>query len=468
MEQSISKNSSRLELSLRLMDVLAINVAGQLASYLHFNTALEEASPIHAGLVYLCCALAFLLLPQFGLYRSWRGRSMALMWGRIIVSWGMVLLIGLFFSFLIHHAGNISRLWVFYWYANGVALLMLTRMIVYSILYYLRKKGWNSKRVVIVGYGQTGREMHRRAAEQGWFGYEVAAVHAITEDACAPIDPSIQRIETLQDIPDFVMLNRIDEIWLTLPISASAELQKLQYLLRNTLVDIRWVPDTLSMQILSSTMVDFMGFPAVDLNRPIASGLSGIAKDLFDKVFSLAVLILLMPLFIVIAICIKWSSPGPVFFRQPRHGLNGKKFNVYKFRSMKVHQEHGTITQATQNDPRITRIGQFLRRTSLDELPQFFNVLIGDMSVVGPRPHALQHNDMYKDRVELYMLRHRVKPGITGWAQIHGYRGETDTEEKMVKRVQFDLYYIRNWSLWMDLRIIVWTAFRGWTGNNAY
>ena len=450
------------------MDVLAINVAGQLASYLHFNTALEEASPIHAGLVYLCCALAFLLLPQFGLYRSWRGRSMALMWGRIIVSWGMVLLIGLFFSFLIHHAGNISRLWVFYWYANGVALLMLTRMIVYSILYYLRKKGWNSKRVVIVGYGQTGREMHRRAAEQGWFGYEVAAVHAITEDACAPIDPSIQRIETLQDIPDFVMLNRIDEIWLTLPISASAELQKLQYLLRNTLVDIRWVPDTLSMQILSSTMVDFMGFPAVDLNRPIASGLSGIAKDLFDKVFSLAVLILLMPLFIVIAICIKWSSPGPVFFRQPRHGLNGKKFNVYKFRSMKVHQEHGTITQATQNDPRITRIGQFLRRTSLDELPQFFNVLIGDMSVVGPRPHALQHNDMYKDRVELYMLRHRVKPGITGWAQIHGYRGETDTEEKMVKRVQFDLYYIRNWSLWMDLRIIAWTAFRGWTGNNAY
>ncbi len=468
MEQSISKNSSRLELALRLMDVLAIGFAGQLASQLHFNTSLAEASPIHAGLVYLCCALAFLLLPQFGLYRSWRGRSMAQMWGRVIVSWGMVLLIGLFFSFLIHHVGNISRLWAFYWYANGIALLMLSRMIVYSILYYLRKKGWNSKRVVIVGYGQTGREMHRRAAEQGWFGYEVAAVHAITEDAGSPIDPSIQKMETLEDIPDFVMLNRIDEIWLTLPISASAELQKLQYLLRNTLVDIRWVPDTLSMQILSRTMVDFMGFPAVDLNRPIASGLSGVAKDLFDKVFSLVALILMAPLFLVIAICIKWSSPGPVFFRQPRHGLNGKKFNVYKFRSMKVHQEQGTVTQATQNDPRITRVGQFLRRTSLDELPQFFNVLIGDMSVVGPRPHALQHNDMYKDRVELYMLRHRVKPGITGWAQIHGYRGETDTEEKMVKRVQFDLYYIRNWSLWMDLRIIVWTAFRGWTGNNAY
>jgi putative colanic acid biosynthesis UDP-glucose lipid carrier transferase len=157
-----------------------------------------------------------------------------------------------------------------------------------------------------------------------------------------------------------------------------------------------------------------------------------------------------------------------VFFRQPRHGLNGRKFNVYKFRTMKLHNESGTLTQATQNDPRITPLGHFLRRTSLDELPQFFNVLIGDMSVVGPRPHALQHNDLYKNQVETYMLRHRVKPGITGWAQIHGYRGETDTLDKMAKRVQFDLYYIKHWSLWMDLQIILWTAFRGWTGNNAY
>ncbi|HEV2609943.1 MAG TPA: sugar transferase, partial [Noviherbaspirillum sp.] len=153
---------------------------------------------------------------------------------------------------------------------------------------------------------------------------------------------------------------------------------------------------------------------------------------------------------------------------QPRLGLNGKKFNVYKFRSMKMHQEHGVVKQATKDDPRITPIGAFLRRTSLDELPQFINVLLGDMSVVGPRPHALQHNEMYKDLLEMYMLRHRVKPGITGWAQIHGHRGETDTVDKMAKRVQFDLHYIQNWSLWMDIRIIIWTAFKGWTGKNAY
>lgn len=141
---------------------------------------------------------------------------------------------------------------------------------------------------------------------------------------------------------------------------------------------------------------------------------------------------------------------------------------VYKFRSMNLHQEHQQLTQATQHDPRITRVGQFLRRTSLDELPQFINVLIGDMSVVGPRPHAMQHNLMYEELLELYMVRHRVKPGITGWAQIHGLRGETDTLDKMEKRVQFDLHYIRNWSLLMDFRIVAWTMFKGWTGKNAY
>jgi putative colanic acid biosynthesis UDP-glucose lipid carrier transferase len=177
---------------------------------------------------------------------------------------------------------------------------------------------------------------------------------------------------------------------------------------------------------------------------------------------------LLAPLFITIAIAIKLSSPGPVFFTQPRLGLNGRRFDVLKFRSMKLHLEHGKITQATKDDPRITPVGRFLRRTSLDELPQFFNVLLGDMSVVGPRPHALVHNDLYKNKLSRYMQRHRVKPGITGWAQINGYRGETDTDEKMARRIQFDLYYIQHWSFWMDLKIIVWTAFKGWTNKNAY
>lgn len=177
----------------------------------------------------------------------------------------------------------------------------------------------------------------------------------------------------------------------------------------------------------------------------------------------------LLPLLVVIGVAIKCSSPGPVFFRQSRLGLNGKRFDVYKFRSMKPHQENvGQLTQATRDDPRVTPIGRFMRRTSLDELPQFLNVLKGEMSVVGPRPHALVHNDLYKDKLMMYMQRHRVKPGITGWAQINGCRGETDTQEKMARHIALDLHYIRHWSFRMDLKIILWTAFKGWTDTNAY
>ncbi len=452
---------------MRITDVLLLELAGSVVGLIHFQTPLAETPPIHTVLLHFCSALAFLLFPQLDLYGSWRGRSLSDMFLRIAASWALVLLVGVFFSFMIHHVGNVSRLWMFYWYALGVTLLMVYRIGVYVGLRYLRAKGLNNKRVLIVGYGDTGREIHRRALQQDWAGYDVKAVYADEEDAKL-VDPSIPRINSLQEIHDYVTKLHIHEIWITLPLMASPKLQELRYLLRNTFVDLRWVPDILGLQMLSNRAGNFLGLPVVDLNQPISSGLNGIIKDIFDKAFSIVALILLAPLFLVIAILIKRTSPGPVFFKQPRLGLNGCTFNVYKFRTMHVHQEQDTVTQATKNDPRITPIGSFLRRTSLDELPQFINVLLGDMSVVGPRPHALQHNEMYKDLLEMYMLRHRVKPGITGWAQIHGHRGETDTVDKMAKRVQFDLDYIQNWSLWMDMRIIIWTAFKGWTGKNAY
>lgn len=453
---------------MRLMDVIALIAAGQLTGYVHFGMPLIEAAPIHIILLYFCCALAFLLFPQLEVYTSWRGRSLPAMLLRLASAWGLVLLIGVLFSFLIHHVGSLSRLWVSYWFLAGVLFLAISRVVVHTTLGVLRKKGLNIKRVIIVGYGSIGQEMHRRAMQYDWYGYEVKAVHAAPQEIRHVNDPTIIHLSRMEEIPHYAAANGIDEIWITLPMSASQQLLHLQRLLRNALLDIRWIPDTLSMQMLSCRMVDFMGFPVVDLNMPVSSGLGGVVKDLFDRTFALVALILLAPLFVVLATLIKLSSPGPVFFKQPRLGLNGRQFNVYKFRTMKLHDEHGIVKQATQNDPRVTKIGHFLRRTSLDELPQFFNVLKGEMSVVGPRPHALQHNEIYKDLLELYMLRHRVKPGITGWAQIHGYRGETDTVDKMAKRVQFDLHYIQNWSMWMDLKIIAWTALKGWTSKNAY
>ncbi len=192
-----------------------------------------------------------------------------------------------------------------------------------------------------------------------------------------------------------------------------------------------------------------------------------VLKRLEDIILSVVILTLISPILIIISLCVKLTSPGPIIFKQTRYGMDGKPIKVWKFRTMVV-MENDNVTQATKNDVRVTKVGRFLRRTSLDELPQFFNVLFGGMSIVGPRPHAVIHNEQYRSLIEGYMLRHKVKPGITGWAQINGWRGETDTLEKMEKRVEYDLEYIREWSIWLDIRIIFLTIFKGFIGKAAY
>lgn len=467
MHDLIERNSPRLEYLVRASDVLAVYAAGSLASLLCFETTVGQMPPVHAAVLYFCCALAAAVFSRFDLYSSWRGRSLLLMSGHAALAVIVVLTTGVVFGFLIRQLGELSRVWMIVWYLLSVSTLVLSRTLLYSTLSSLRERGLNSKRVVIVGYGNTGRELHRRALDQQWTGYNVVATY--DSEGGLPIDGRIEALQSFHEIHEAVARHEVHEVWITLPLAESAKLQELQYLLRNELVDIRWVPDVAAMTILSHRTVEFLGMPVVELNHPANTGMLGIAKEVFDRLFAAGVLLALSPLFIAIAVAIKLTSPGPVFFSQPRLGLNGRRFKVLKFRSMKIHQENGgTVTQATKDDPRITPLGRFLRRTSLDELPQFFNVLLGDMSVVGPRPHALVHNDLYKDKLAMYMQRHRVKPGITGWAQINGYRGETDTEEKMARRIEFDLYYIQHWSFWMDLKIILWTAFKGWTGNNAY
>jgi putative colanic acid biosynthesis UDP-glucose lipid carrier transferase len=422
---------------------------------------------VHQVVLYACSAMAFVVLPQFDLYSSWRGRSLRLMASNAGLAMLFIIGTGIMLSFLLRQIDDLSRLWIMIWYLLSVGGLWASRLLLYASLSGLRELGFNHKRVIIIGYGATGREMHRRARQQYWTGYSIRAVHDTTQTDTP--DPGIELLRDLQQLPQAILKHQAHEVWITLPLSESSQLQQLQYLLRNSLVDIRWVPDTVAMSILSQRTVEFLGLPVVELNRPASVGLSGFAKEVFDRLFALCVLIALAPLLLTLAALIKWSSPGPVLFRQPRLGLNGRVFHVYKFRSMKIHDEQDNqVTQATRDDPRITTIGRVMRRTSLDELPQFFNVLLGDMSVVGPRPHALSHNDLYKDKLVMYMQRHRVKPGITGWAQIHGFRGETDTEEKMARRVAHDLHYIQHWSFWMDLKIILWTAFKGWTHKNAY
>jgi putative colanic acid biosynthesis UDP-glucose lipid carrier transferase len=468
MKNMTDKARIRPEPFMRVLDILLIWVAAHLAGLARFDVSLSEVDSIHTALLYLSCGIAFLLFPTLGLYGSWRGRLVKSMLPQIFLAWTTVLVIGLLASFLLHRSAFISRAWVGIWCILTLFLLTTYRILLYRLLRYLRRRGYNIKNVIIIGYGNTGQEIHIRAVEYEWYGYHVKGIYCGHAGAKNFSKSDVEQLHSIGCIPKFILENKIDEVWITLPLSASVELYKIQYALRNALVDVRLIPDLLSVQILSSTVFTFLGMPALDLNRPRSDHVWGIAKSIFDKGFALMALIALSPLFIVITVGIKCTMPGPIIFTQRRIGLNGREFNLYKFRSMVVHDESSKVQQARKNDPRVTRLGSFLRKNSLDELPQFFNVLKGDMSIVGPRPHAVQHNVFYEHELETYMLRHRVKPGITGWAQIHGLRGETDTNEKMAMRVRYDLEYIRQWSFLMDIKIIIWTAIKGWQGNNAY
>lgn len=468
----IARNATRLESVVRFTDVLLLYAMGVIADALFLPSGSGAMSAVHTAVLYFCCTLAVVVLPQFSLYSSWRGRSLILMAGNTLLAILVILLAGAVFGFMIRQLGELSYTWLVAWFLLTFCGFLAFRWVLYGVLSELRQRGINSKRVIIVGYGSTGRELHQRARAQRWTGYDVVAAYVgdgnALGDGSRTLDAPAEALAAFDEIPAAVERLQAHEVWITLPLAETVQLRRLQALLGNTLVDIRWVPDVTAISILTHRTVEFLGMPVVELNHPASTGTLGFFKEIFDRVFAALVLILLSPLLIAIALAIRIDSPGPILFRQPRLGLNGQRFMVLKFRSMRVHQEADRVTQATRDDPRITAIGRFLRRSSLDELPQFFNVLMGDMSVVGPRPHALPHNDLYKDKLAMYMQRHRVKPGITGWAQINGHRGETDTDEKMAHRVQFDLYYIQHWSFWMDLKIILWTAVKGWASQNAY
>ncbi|QQX88914.1 undecaprenyl-phosphate glucose phosphotransferase [Cupriavidus necator] len=457
-----ARHHDQLALMVRLLDAGAIWLAAILATEVRFASA---HAPIHLFVQYFGCAIAFIVFPGFDLYSSWRGRSLFSLATRLLSAWSLVWLISILLTYLLHQADSLSRLWMVYWYAFSLAGLLGLRVASRVVLNLLRVTGANSKRVLIVGYGRTGQEMYRRATAGHATGFKISGIYAPEGE---PTPEGRRRITDSAQIPEFARDQGIDEIWLTLPMSEFRLMQEINFSLRNDFIDIKWMPSVLDFDLLNHNVGNFLGMPAVEMNRPPALGVRGTIKAIFDRTFAALVLIALSPLFLIIGLLIKRDSLGPVFFKQERLGMDGRVIHVYKFRSMKVHAEHGTVTQATKGDSRITPIGAFLRRTSLDELPQFINVLRGEMSVVGPRPHAMAHNNMYKEQLDFYMLRHRVKPGITGWAQINGYRGETDTLDKMAKRVEHDIFYIRNWSFWMDVRIIFWTAFKGWTGRNAY
>jgi putative colanic acid biosynthesis UDP-glucose lipid carrier transferase len=266
-----------------------------------------------------------------------------------------------------------------------------------------------------------------------------------------------------------VRANRVDHIYIALPMASQPRILKLLDQLRDTTASIYFLPDIFLYDLIQARVDTVAGLPVIAVCETPFHGTTGVIKRLSDVCMSLAAIALTAPLMLGIAIAIKVAMPGPVLFKQRRYGLDGEQIVVWKFRTMKVAEDGAEVRQATRDDDRVTPLGAFLRRTSLDELPQFFNVLQGRMSVVGPRPHAVAHNEMYRKLIKGYMIRHKVKPGITGWAQVNGARGETDTVDKMKRRIQFDLEYLRSWSLRLDVSIVWRTVVQALRGDdNAY
>jgi putative colanic acid biosysnthesis UDP-glucose lipid carrier transferase len=416
--------------------------------------------------------LTIMIFQGFRLYRPWRGVYLGQLVRRVILAWALIATILIVLGFVIKISDMFSRRVLLTWFFLTPLVLVLLRLQVYLSLRWLRESGLNSRTAVIVGAGDLGLRLAKNVVETGWLGIRL---QGFFDDARAgqmidlsPGNDAYPVIGPLSTIVPYVKENKIDMVYLALPLRAEALIREVVEALQDTTVSVYYVPDIFIFTIMQASFTELRGIPLISIWETPFFGINGWLKRLEDIIFASIILILVSPLLLLIALGVKISSPGPIIFKQRRYGLNGKEILIYKFRTMTVCQDGQIIPQARQNDSRVTLLGDLLRRTSLDELPQFLNVLMGSMSIVGPRPHAVAHNEYYRQRIPGYMLRHKVRPGITGWAQINGWRGETETLDKMEKRIELDLEYLRRWSLWFDIKIIWLTIFGGFSSSKAY
>lgn len=351
------------------------------------------------------------------------------------------------------------------WYAIPIFLLYILHL---TILKHTAKKNY---RVAIVGVTDNGLAAEEALMKE-YSNMNLDLAFYDERDA-SRFSELIHQIKSpfkgsVSGLVEEAKAGRVDEIYIALPLVALERIRHFLAVMSDTTVDTYIVPDFNSYSTHMSKLRSIDNLQTISILSSPFEGFGSFIKRAEDLVLGSIIMVLISSLLLVIGIGIKLTSRGPVFFKQDRYGLSGQKIKVWKFRTMRVMENADTVVQATKDDPRVTPFGAFLRRTSLDELPQFFNVLQGSMSIVGPRPHAVTHNELYRKQVENYMIRHKVKPGITGLAQINGYRGEIDALYKMEKRVQYDIEYIQNWSLWLDIKIIIKTIFKGFVGKNAY
>lgn len=430
--------------------LLVLLLAALLAQFWRFGHWTVEGSylvPLLTGLL-----LAAVILPATGAFRrdlrtGFARRARRLLAGWLLVVTAMVALAAMFKVTAVY-----SRIWFGLWTLLGAAGLLATVLGEYLWQKRILRAGGPVKRLVLVGGGEPLERVRAQLAGPHGARFEVLEVFG---------DPrSGEPTQPLEGLGAYVDEHVVDDVWIALPLNEADVLERALAGLRHAVVDVHVIPDFEHYRLLNQDISEWAGLPFISLSSTPMTPAERWLKGGMDRVGSLLLIVALSPFMLGAALAVRASGPGPVLFRQPRHGIAGEVIDVLKFRTMRLHREpEGQVVQAREDDARVTAVGRFLRRTSLDELPQLFNVLLGQMSLVGPRPHALEHNELFQDRIPRYMLRHKVKPGITGWAQVNGLRGLTDTEEKMRARIEYDLWYIQNWSVWLYLTILLRTPF---------
>jgi Undecaprenyl-phosphate glucose phosphotransferase len=454
--------------SLRLLDLLVVLASGLVAYHLRFATLGIDTFTIYSLAV--GCVISVNAFHLAGLYQFQRLTDLAEQARRLLVSWPLVIGCLVMLGFVAGLLDEVSRAWVALWLLLGFVGLLAARTCARLQLLRWYRAGRLTMNIAVIGAGEHGRRFieHLRHQERH---VNIIGLFDDRRDRIPDFIAGYPVLGTVDDLLLFARRHRIDQIIVALPWGAEDRLLGWLKKLKTLPADIRLCPDVIGFHLPHRGVSHIAGVPMLNVfEKPIA-GWDGVVKALEDRLLAALILMMISPVMLGVALAIKLTSPGPVFFKQKRYGFNNEIIEVFKFRSMHVERcsgEGGQIAQATRNDDRITPLGRVLRRTSLDELPQFINVVRGEMSIVGPRPHAVAHNEQYAQLVDEYLARHKVKPGITGWAQVNGLRGETDTLDKMERRVQFDLHYIENWSLAFDLKIILQTLLVGFSHPNAY
>ncbi|WP_029232765.1 undecaprenyl-phosphate glucose phosphotransferase [Butyrivibrio sp. VCB2006] len=467
----IKDNQTHLNRAHVVVDGLIVAGSYMLSYYIKFESFLGDRNPAGHLSMWTYFSALYFLVPGFlflyylvDLYTSRRALKL---WDEFIdiVQANVVGVIGFYVVLFMLKQNDFSRTMIAIFAIINVVLTTVAHGMLRKFLRYIRKKGYNIKHILLVGYSRAAEGYISRILENPQWGYDIVGIL----DDFVPIETSyhgVRVVGKINQLGDFLAGGSYDEITITLPLNDYDRLEELVSQCEKSGVHTKFIPDYQSLFPSNPYTEDVQGLPVINIRYvPLTNSFNNLSKRVVDIIGSLFAIILFSPVMLAAAIAVKATSKGPIIYKQERIGLNGEPFMMYKFRTMKVQTEaEEKKGWTTKNDPRVTKVGALLRKTSIDEMPQFFNILFGKMSLVGPRPERPQFVEKFKEQIPRYMVKHQVRPGLTGWAQINGYRGDTSIR----KRIDYDIYYIENWSMSFDLRIILGTIRYGFVNKNAY